>query len=205
VTSTDEQVAVVWSTGRGRRLAQFLIHQVGLPELGWRGAVRLTHHCGRCGSTDHGRPILVADGDGHAPYVSVSYSDTLCVVALSAAGPVGVDVEQERAGAFAGFAEVVGQATDGVDAASNVVTWTRKESLLKAAGRGLDVDPRLVQVTSPRQPPALVAWDAPEPPSEAVWISDLDLTTGYAAALTVLAPERPRLTVTKADPEASSG
>jgi 4'-phosphopantetheinyl transferase len=137
--------------------------------------------------------------------VSISYADTLCVVALSTAGPVGVDVERAGAAAFDGFAEVAGEENDGADSASNAVMWTRKESLLKAVGRGLDVDPRLVQVTSTRQPPALVAWGAPDPPFETVWMSDVDLTPGYAAALTVVAPECPRLAVRKADLEAPSG
>lgn len=149
--------------------------------------------------------MLVTDSDQKAPHVSVSYAEALCVVALSTAGRVGVDVEREQAAAFAGFAQVVGEEDGDADSASNAVTWTRKESLLKAVGKGLVVDPRLVRVTSPREPPALVAWDAPEPPSEPAWMSDLDLGTGFAAALTVLAPERPRLAVRKADPAASSG
>lgn len=48
--------------------------------------------CGECGGP-HGAPRVVGPG-GTGPWVSVSHSGLLVVVALSAAGPVGVDVQR---------------------------------------------------------------------------------------------------------------
>ena len=69
----------------------------------------LHHSCPFCGSIEHGRPCLEGPID-----VSVAHAGGLTVVAVSSAGPVGVDVE--------------------VDAD---VTWVRREAVGKALGVGI--------------------------------------------------------------------
>ncbi|MCY7364679.1 MAG: 4'-phosphopantetheinyl transferase superfamily protein [Frankiaceae bacterium] len=69
----------------------------------------------------------------------------MAAVAVSAAGPVGVDIEQVSGTAFDGFAEVAlaPPERDGTPT-ERARAWTRKEADLKARGTGLTVDPRTV-------------------------------------------------------------
>jgi hypothetical protein len=70
------------------------------------------HTCPQCGSVVHGRPYVEAPVE-----VSIAHAPGLTVVAVSDAGPVGVDVE--------------------VDAEQ---AWVRKEAVGKTHGTGLLVD-----------------------------------------------------------------
>lgn len=121
--------------------------------------------CPRCGRCDHGRPVLV---DNHgAPTadvtLSAAHSGDVVVAAVSDVGLVGVDVERVGAATFDSFADSV--LTAGERRALAAVphddqarwcaqVWTRKEALLKAAGRGLAVAPRVVHTLDP------VGWPA---------------------------------------------
>ena len=69
----------------------------------------LHHSCPFCGSVEHGRPYVDA-----AVHVSVAHAGDLTAVAVSTAGPVGVDLE--------------------VDAD---VDWVRREAVGKALGVGI--------------------------------------------------------------------
>jgi hypothetical protein len=75
----------------------------------------LHHLCPTCGAVSHGRPGFDADVE-----VSVARADGLVLVALSVAGPVGVDV---TAGSGAGARH-----------------WVRTEAVAKARGTGLVVE-----------------------------------------------------------------
>lgn len=120
---------------------------------------------------------------------------------------MGVDVEAADAAAFAGFGSVAAHPDENPLARSDhrgrTRTWVRKESLLKAAGRGLDVDARLVRVSAPDTHPVLVAWDADDPPRSPVWIEDVETAEGYVAAVAVLGAARPSVTVTQEAPAAA--
>jgi 4'-phosphopantetheinyl transferase len=70
--------------------------------------------CAECGGP-HGAPRIVRDGTP-VPWVSVSHSGLLAVVALSSRGPVGVDVQR--------LSDLTGPA-DGLE-------WVTKEALFKA-------------------------------------------------------------------------
>lgn len=105
----------------------------------------------------HGRP-LVAVPTGTAPHVSVSHTDGCSIVALSA-GRVGVDVEPARrsVGRDVGARicspserRALASIEPGHDDAALLRTWVRKEAALKLDGRGLAVDPRSLDVRSPR-------------------------------------------------------
>ena len=139
--------------------------------------IRVVRACRACGSNRHGKPVLV-DANGRLPiHVSLSRTHGLAVVAVTDAGPVGVDVERM---------------TSGVDRDVDIATWVRKESVVKATGHGLLVDPSTIEVTSAGQPPALVTWPA-EPITPATWMFDLATRPGYVGAATVLCAARPVL------------
>lgn len=120
--------------------------------------VRVVRACRSCGSDRHGKPQVV----GAPVHVSLSRAAGLAVVAVTDAGPVGVDVEPTAS------------TTREVD----VATWVRKESIVKATGHGLMVDPDSIDVTAPGPP---------------VWMFDLVCPEGFVAVATVLSDVRPRL------------
>lgn len=134
-------------------------------------------------------------------HASTSRLHDLVLVAVSDAGPVGVDVERAGAADFGEFARVAAHVEERPvppsDGRGRSRTWVRKESVLKATGRGLRVDPRLVRVSGPDEPPVLHAWDADDPPTTPAWIEDVPLTDAYVAAVAVLAAARPTVSVTE--------
>ena len=145
--------------------------------------VVVTHECARCGSGAHGRPVLLATAALRRPaYVSVARAGDLSIVAVTDAGPVGIDVEVEGAAGFTGFADVALHVDeDGADAVDPTRVWVRKEALLKAYGLGLSVDPSQVRIDDD----GLAAWDSPHPRPAAVWLRDLAVP-GHVAAVAVL-------------------
>jgi 4'-phosphopantetheinyl transferase len=137
------------------------------------------------------------------PHISISYAEGLTVVALTEAGPVGVDVERYDAASFTGFEGVAAHEKEAMhNTRTRTITWIRKESLLKATGRGLTVDPRLILLTEPHEPPGLVEWAAPDPPLGSVWMMDVEITSAHVAAVTVLCNDPPSLVVRREEPAA---
>ena len=137
--------------------------------------------CDQCGSSAHGKPILQHPG----LHTSRSYAGSAVAVAVSSAGPVGVDVEQVAAVCFPGFAAVaLGPAERADSDAARARAWTRKEAVLKAQGTGLGIDPRTVDVTGSRL--------SGRPP---VHVFDIPGGAGIACAAAVLVDRRPRLQV----------
>lgn len=124
------------------------------------GAV-VVRRCARCGSTAHGRPLVV--GGRHV--VSVSYTDRWVVAAVapsSSASTIGVDAEDDDG--RIDLARVL-------PAPSDLHAWTRVEATLKADGRGLALDPAAVTVEevpggflSQVERTVYRGWDAPAPP-----------------------------------------
>lgn len=163
--------------------------------------VRLSRSCHQCGSSDHGRPVVLADGAPQVPFVSLSRAGQTVVVAVSTHGPVGVDVERIEAARFAGFAHVALHPQEiAPTIEARTTTWVRKESLLKATGDALHVDPRLIRLSDPDLPPELVEWSAPNAPQLRAWMQDLDLA-GHALCVTALATVAPRITLRMGAPE----
>ena len=90
--------------------------------------------------------------------VSLSRSHEISVVALASTGRVGIDVQRASATSFEGFDQVAlhrGERATGDR--ERAVVWSRKESLLKALGAGLAVDPLAVQVSAPAEAPYVVS------------------------------------------------
>ncbi len=197
-----DHVTVVWAAGAAPATAllrEEVAHFAGIA----LEDVRLTRACARCGSSEHGRPVVLAtDTAVRLPFVSLSRARELVVVAVSGQGPVGVDVERLDATRFAGFDDVALHRYEiAPTIEARAATWVRKESLLKATGDALHIDPRLVRLSDPDLPPELVEWSAANPPEARPWMQDLDLD-GHAACVTVLSRRAPQVTVRQADPEA---
>ncbi|MCW2817466.1 MAG: phosphopantetheinyl transferase [Marmoricola sp.] len=170
-----------------RRLADELLRAVVAEHVGVATArVQVGRTCPRCASAEHGRPHARVEG-GARVWVSLARAGDVVVAAACREAPVGVDLESWDAFPHPGYDEVVLHAREqAVDAADQAVTWVRKESLLKATGLGLTVDPRVVRLTPAASPPALVSWGGPGP-APVARMRDL-LVPGHAACLTVLTP-----------------
>lgn len=138
--------------------------------------------CDACGQP-HGRTRLVGT-DLHA---SISHSGDRIAVALTRAGPVGVDVERIspiEVGVLA--SEVLAPGELAVSARDFFTYWVRKESVVKATGDGIPAGLERVRVSRPSEPAVLL--DYPGRSFSAVTMTDLSPGDDYAAAATVLAP-----------------
>ena len=143
--------------------------------LGVAAAADVFDRTCRCGE-QHGKPVLPG-----GPAFSFTHAGRFVGVALSAQGPVGLDVEQARPMAdLAAMARHIGAPadTDGFFRA-----WTRKEALLKATGEGLSSPMDAIVLDED----GVASW-AGGPP-EPVWLRDLDPASGYPAAVAGLGPE----------------
>jgi 4'-phosphopantetheinyl transferase len=170
---------------------------LGLPPA----KVPLTRACRDCGEP-HGPPA-VAGG----PHLSVSHSGDRVAVALSAHGPVGIDVEEcsrqldsaierhvlapaEAAAAAAGPAAGDGAGGDGGgdgDGHGDIFTyWTRKEALVKATGDGLRAPMTEITVSPPDEPPRLLAWSGRADLVGRITMYTLDPGLGSAACLALI-------------------
>ena len=158
--------------------------------------VRFDRTCRECGKP-HGKPALAYGDLEH----SVAHSGDLVVVAVARA-PVGVDVEQldSRAHPLGGDGDpkalarlVLSDAERTALAAVHLsararqflVAWTRKEAVTKATGDGLRASFSDIVVAADAGPPRLVSWPHPLAP-ESVSLRDLEVDTGYVAALAVI-------------------
>jgi 4'-phosphopantetheinyl transferase len=143
--------------------------------------VAVDRSCPRCGRP-HGRPRVVPPLE-----VSISHSREVATVAVTTAGAVGVDVEAVRPVAYEPLLDDLCAAEERPhvgDTEAFYRYWTRKESVLKAAGVGLTVPMREVRVTQPDAAPRLLAY--PGGARLAARMADASLTDGYIAAVTVL-------------------
>lgn len=139
-----------------------------------------------------GRPLAAgAPGVG----VSVSHAGGLLLVALAACCRVGVDVEPlaerglERLPAHAlTTAELRELEAPGADRIASFLSyWTRKEALLKAAGVGLAIEPRSIELAPPAGSAQPVVLPAALAPSSRWTIVELPFR-GNMAAVAAEAP-----------------
>jgi len=193
------QISVMWSRDLGDDAGRWLLRAAvaRYRDIDPR-VVRVARLCRGCGSSAHGRPVVLDAGDSAPPHVSLSRAARIVLVAVTDAGPVGVDVEEAGSADFEGFDTVTLHDAEGLG--DPTTTWVRKESVLKATGHGLAVDPRLVRLGA-GESPRVVAWPDGLPDPSGVQLIDLDLPTGFVGALAVMAGARPRLSVREEAPE----
>ncbi|HEU5266184.1 MAG TPA: 4'-phosphopantetheinyl transferase superfamily protein [Jatrophihabitans sp.] len=182
-------------------LARLMLSQVtGLDPA----SVQIAARCRRCGGP-HGKTFVVSAAHLH---ISLSHAGERVAVALSSLGPVGVDVEQVAASAFAGFADVALTAGERAEylrlpaehrQRAAATWWVRKEALLKATGHGMFVSPADVEVSAPVREPRLVAWHAQDGPTTPVHLVDLSLGPDYVGCAAVLSHRAPELRLTDGD------
>ena len=137
----------------------------------------------------HGKPVLAEPVDGL--HFSSSSSADLCLIALTGAGPVGIDVERvaprtrlERI-AETRFAPEEAEAILSLDGEARLRAfyncWTRKEAYLKATGAGLTAPLDRVVVSVGDERPAILALEGDDP---ADWrVASLEPRPGFVAAV----------------------
>lgn len=180
-----------------------------------RAEVEVWRRCARCGG-DHGRPVLVRCGERGVEGIDLSLSRAgrSVAIAVSFAGPVGIDIESVDAAAQSGFDDVAfGPAEcDRLATAGppdlRTATWTAKEAVLKATGDGLRVDPRELEVAFAGRlrggPPrlALVGWPGSPVPIGSFQLSALDAGPGLVGTIAVIADARPEIRLLAPDAQA---
>jgi len=170
-----------------------------------RAEVEVARQCARCGG-DHGRPVLVHCGERGVEGIDLSLSRAgrSVAIAVSFAGPVGIDIESVVAASRAalddvafGPAERERLAGSDRSPALRTAMWTAKEAVLKATGDGLHVDPRELEVSFAGRmrgappSPALVGWPGAPVPIAAFQLSSLDAGPGLVGTIAVIADARP--------------
>jgi 4'-phosphopantetheinyl transferase len=142
-----------------------------------------THACPRCGSDEHGRPVIAATEQVRRPaHVSLARAGDLSIVAVTDAGHVGVDVEVEGSAERADVEQVVLHPLERAGAVADLTrTWVRKEAVLKAYGLGLVVDPSHLLLDDD----GIAAWDSPHPAPDPVRVLDVAVP-GHVAAVALL-------------------
>ena len=194
--------AVAWVSGEDRR------------------TISIEQRCGHCSGT-HGRPVVVAPaGRARDLKVSLSRAGRLVAVAVTFAGPVGVDIESAEAVARSSFDDVAFGAAERAslleleDSAADwarAALWTSKEAALKATGTGLRSDLRALSVSLPRRGPhghpTIDTWRGADVPVGAMRLTPFVPGEGLVGTVAVLAPTRPRVrffdeSAVRADPTA---
>jgi 4'-phosphopantetheinyl transferase len=145
--------------------------------------VEVSRTCERCGAP-HGRPRVPQT----RIEASISHSGDHVVVALSTAGPVGIDVEADKSIDWEPLVPIVCTPAEEqhVAAARDLyVYWTRKEAVLKAGHCGLSIPLTEVVVTPPTSEPRIIAYCGGDaPPCQMIDVSPNDSYAGCAAVLT---------------------
>ncbi|MFF5207104.1 4'-phosphopantetheinyl transferase family protein [Streptosporangium sp. NPDC000396] len=165
--------------------------------------VPIDRRCSGCGKPHGKTHIRTATAQLHA---SVSHSANRVAVALSTAGPVGVDVEEVPSGPVGELAQCALSPAEQValrelpERDHNIAfakMWVRKEAVLKATGHGLRIPPEQVEVSGPQEKPALLSWPLDISP-DTVRMRTLDPGDGYVGVVAVLADGLP-ITVSEVD------
>ena len=99
------RVRVGWRSASGPGAADALLADLVVRHVGGTTPL-IGRRCGRCGRAGHGVPVIGGDAGHLSPSLSLSRAPGLVVVAVTTAGPVGVDVEQAGSARFPGFDDV---------------------------------------------------------------------------------------------------
>ena len=198
-TSTVD-VVVAWArTGPARPDTERLLTTAVRALTGRTTVARHSHLCPRCGSDGHGKPFLV---DHPELGISVAHTPGATAVACVRGTSVGVDLERASDPGARSVATVLlhphEHAADDDDLAR---TWVRKESLVKALGTGLALDPRSIEVSSPRESPRVRRLPAPYDEVQ-VRMHDLVVAPSHVGCVSVLSSATPVVRLVEAAPAA---
>ena len=170
---------------RKRFLAAWVLARLVLGERLGRdpAALSFDRTCAHCGDPKHGKPVV--ENAGRGLDFSLSHAGGLAVVAVSDL-TVGLDIED----ATAGEQPLASALTERERAtcltyADFARLWTRKEAVLKAAGKGLAIHPRRVEVLGA----TLLALPEELGRPEDYTLQDLPLPAPYVGTLAVFGPE----------------
>lgn len=182
--SEDERARAAWlqMPGDQRRYvaAAALLRRVVGAAVGIEPAsLAVQRTCPRCGRP-HGRPVVRGSG----LHVSVTHAGNVAGVAVTAVGPVGLDVEAEGRALRLPRTAYLGPGEHAADDRAKVRYWTRKEAVVKATGDGVRAGLAGVLVSGPEEPARLREY--PGRPGLAVVLQDLACVAGYAGSLAVL-------------------
>ncbi|MGD9792871.1 MAG: 4'-phosphopantetheinyl transferase superfamily protein [Acidimicrobiia bacterium] len=139
--------------------------------------IEIDRTCPECG-TPHGKPRVAG---GH--HYSVGHAGDLVVVAATASGAVGVDVEPADR-------RLVPTSIPDPDH-RQLRSWVRREAVVKAIGDGRAVESDDPIVDDTAQGPLLIKASGIDPAT--ITIIDLDLDPAYVAALAFASGEEPRV------------
>jgi 4'-phosphopantetheinyl transferase len=157
--------------------------------------VAIERQCARCGSGDHGKPVLADRSAGI--HFSLAHSGPHVVVAVSRAGPVGIDVERVKPAMD--YRPLVRRTLTADEAAAFgaggarphdfLRTWVRKEAVTKAVGTGIATPFDTFAVGERGGRAALLTW--PDDPSlpDRTTLLDLPGDPERPAAVAVLAAD----------------
>ena len=201
-------VLVAWTTGRspGRSSADELIRRLVAARIGVsERRVTVARHCPRCGSAQHGRPI-VSTPAGPPVRASISRTRGHVLVALSMVGPVGVDAEAMD-GALRGVSDLLLHEDEAATAARDLATiWVRKESLLKATGQGLSAPMTDIRVSGPGAAAQVLAWRGRDRRSyDAISMSDFALGAHVVGCVSVITDAPLKISLIEVDREVLLG
>jgi 4'-phosphopantetheinyl transferase len=150
--------------------------------------------CRGCGSTDHGKPMLLPPEEDLE--FSLSHSGGRVVVAVARRASVGIDVE--AIAPDRDYSDVAARvlsppetdellALPGGDRSFAFVRyWCRKEAVLKASGFGLSLPLSDLTVTGPKEPARVLDWAGGPHGSASLCLHDLDPGPGYAACVALV-------------------
>ncbi|RJS92500.1 4'-phosphopantetheinyl transferase superfamily protein [Salinisphaera sp. Q1T1-3] len=156
----DRVAAMTSPAARARTVAGLWLLGRGLAATG-DDAARLA----RIGFSATGRPEIAG-----GPWFSISHSGALVACAVSAIGPIGLDVEQRRDGISSRLVSAIAAETHDFFAA-----WCAREATVKASGRVGLARVRAITLTADRA--RLDGQDWP--------LAALGLSSGYAGCLAV--------------------
>jgi 4'-phosphopantetheinyl transferase len=149
---------------------------------------------------DNRKPRLILPTDAAPPFFNVSHSGDHALIALSRDAEAGVDIEQIRPDCPVEDLARRYYAPREYDWLRSLPLqrrieafyrlWTIKEAVLKCMGLGLSLPPASVQVRlSPNRPPLITCADAAAKNVEKLFVRELRVIHGYAAAVAVAAPD----------------
>jgi 4'-phosphopantetheinyl transferase len=145
-----------------------------------------------------GKPSL-ADTGPTPLFFNLSHSGELALVAVTALGEIGVDVERVREMASADqlaarfFHPNEVAALRALPAEQRAVgffnAWTRKEAFLKATGKGISYGIERVEVTlTPGEPPRVIALDGDRRAAAGWSLATFEAARGYLGSLAMAGP-----------------